>query len=91
MSGNYGDTIEIVVSGVEYAIPNTVVTERDILRAVDLDPATYKLYWDADVESLGPEQRVGAWEDGDHYDAPPVVVDVGDEFVAVPRYTEDGG
>jgi len=60
------DTLAIVVNAVEYDIPNTVQTERDILRAVDLDPSHYALYWDADVETLGPEQRAGAY-DGDHY------------------------
>lgn len=81
--------LTIHLNGVEHTIPTTVETEADILRAVDLDPAGYRLYRDEDVETLGPEQLVG--EVGQTHLTDLVVVSDGDEFVAVPRYTEDGG
>jgi hypothetical protein len=75
--------LTIHLNGVEHTIPNTVETEGDILRAVDLDPAGYRLYRDADVETLGPEQLVG--KKGQTHLTEPVVVSDGDEFVAIPR------
>jgi sulfur carrier protein ThiS len=81
--------ITIVVNEQEYDIPNTVETEPDILRAIQFDPNQYALYWDEDVQTLGEEQRAGAWED-DLYNAPPVVVSEGDEFVVVPKTTNGG-
>ena len=83
-------TLTIVVNGQEYEIPNTVETEPEILREIQFDPNVYALYWDEDVETLGEDQRAGAWED-DLYDAPPVVVSEGDEFVVVPKQTSGGG
>ena len=88
-----GDALTVVINGQEYEIPNTVETELDILRAVQFDPNVYALYWDEDVETLGPEQRAGAWEDDlpdSLYNAPPVVVSEGDEFVVVPKTTNGG-
>jgi len=84
-------TLTVTANSVEYDIPNTVETERDILRAIGCDPAHYALYWDEDVETLGPEQRVGAYEDDSHYDAPPVVVSEGDRFVVIPKTANGGG
>lgn len=81
------DQLTIHLNGVEHTIPNTVETEADILRAVDLDPAGYRLYRDEDVETLGPEQLVG--EVGQTHLTDPVVVSDGDEFVAVPRWCTD--
>lgn len=81
--------LRVEINGRSYEIPNTVETEPDILRAVQLNPNIYALYRDEDVAELGPEQRAGAWED-DLYDAPPVVVEEGDEFVAVQKTTEGG-
>lgn len=90
--GEASDTgmLRVEINGRSYEIPNTVETEPEILRAVQLDPNIYALYRDADVETLGPEQRAGAWED-DPYDAPPVVVSDGDEFAVIPKTTTGGG
>lgn len=84
------ESLTIVVDGQEYDIPNTVSTEPEILRAIQYDPNRYALYWDEDVQRLGPEQRAGAWED-DLYNAPPVVISEGDEFVVIPKSATDGG
>ena len=87
---SYGDSGRLTISlnGVEHEIPNTVETEADVLRAVDLDPAGYRLYRDADVRTLGAEQLVGT--PGQTHLTDPVVVSDGDEFVAVPRYAGGG-
>jgi hypothetical protein len=79
--------LTITLNDAQHTIPNTVETEADILRAVDLDPAGYRLYRDADVETLGPEQLVG--EPGQTHLSDPVVVSEGDEFVAIPRWCSD--
>ena len=86
------ESIEVVVNGQSYDVPNTASTEPEILSAIQFDQNRYALYWDEDVETLGPEQRVGAWEDGFPQEpAPPVVISEGDEFVVVPKTTTDGG
>lgn len=82
------DTLTITANGAEYEIPNTVETEADILRAIDFDPAGYRLYRDEDVQELGPEQLVG--KPNQTHLTEPVVVSGGDEFVVVPRYATDG-
>ena len=81
------ERLTIYLNGAEHAIPNTVETEADILRAVNLDPAGYRLYRDEDVETLGPEQLVG--EPGQTHLTDLVVVSEGDEFVAIPRWCND--
>lgn len=81
------DILTIRLNGAEHEIPITVVTEADVLRAVDLDPAGYRLYRDEDTRTLGPEQLVG--EPGQTHLDSPVVVSDGDEFVAMPRTTTD--
>jgi hypothetical protein len=83
MSSDGTDRLTIHLNGAKHTVPNTVETEADILRAVDLDPAGYRLYRDAGVETLGPEQLVG--EPGQTHLSDPVVVSEGDEFVAIPR------
>lgn len=92
MADGKSDTgmLRIEINGQSYDVPRTVTTEPEILRAVQLDPNIYALYRDEDVEALGPEQRAGEWED-DPYDAPPVVVSDGDEFVVVPKTATGGG
>ena len=90
MTNTDAETVEIVVNGQEYDVPKTATTEPEILSAIKLDQNQYSLYWDEDVEKLGPEQRAGAWED-DLYNAPPVVISEGDEFVVIPKTTTDGG
>jgi hypothetical protein len=77
------DQLTVTLNGAEHTVPNTVETEADMLRAVDLDPAGYRLYRDAVVETLGPDQLVG--KPGQTHLTDPVVVSEGDEFVAVPR------
>ena len=90
MTNSEPETIEIVVNGQTYDVPNTVTTEPEILSAIQFDQNRYALYWDEDVGTLGPEQRAGAWEN-DPYNAPPVVISDGDEFVVIPKTTTDGG
>lgn len=79
--------LTIYLNKAEHTIPNTVETEADILRAVNLDPAGYRLYRDEDVETLGPEQLVG--EPGQTHLTEIVVLSEGDEFVAIPRGCHD--
>jgi hypothetical protein len=79
--------LTISLNGAEHTVPDTVETEADLLRAVDLDPAGYRLYRDADVETLGVEQLVG--KPGQTHLSDPVVVSEGDEFVAIPRWCDD--
>lgn len=79
----------ILLNGAEHAIPSTVETEADILRAVDLDPAGYRLYHDADVKVLNEDQLVG--NPGETHLTAAVDVSDGDEFVAIPRHVTDGG
>lgn len=80
--------IEINVNGRTETIPRTVQTERDILRAIDYDPAYYALYRDTGGE-IDASDRAGAYED-DHYNAPPVVVSDGDSFVVIPKQCNGG-
>ena len=84
------NTLHIIINGQGYDIPDTVTTEPEILQAVQFNPNYYALYRNEDVETLGPEQRAGAWED-DLYNAPPVVISDGDEFVVIPKTTNGGG
>jgi hypothetical protein len=82
------EQLTINLNGAEHKIPATVETEADVLRAVDLDPAGYRLYRDMNVETLGEEQLVG--EQGQTHLTDPVVVSEDDEFVAIPRQCNDG-
>jgi hypothetical protein len=74
------DTLTVTVNREEHTVPNTVETVSEFFEAIGWDESTgeYNLYLLDGDEEIGPLGEM-------------LVFDDGDEFVALPRYVDDGG
>jgi hypothetical protein len=74
------NTLTVTVNRVEHTVPNTVSTVSAFLDAIgwQSDAKEYNLYRIDGADEVGPLGEM-------------LVFDDGDEFVAVPKYVDDGG